>query len=308
MRRDGRRSSNIDDRRGQRLAGVGGGGLLLLRLVPLLMRSSGGRVILLIAGVLYALSYFGLDGGLLNTMMGTGNSSGERNGVQSAQQQQLADFVSVVLADTEDTWQALFAERNLRYVEPTLVLFTGAVRSGCGIGQAAMGPFYCPADQQVYIDLGFYDELQQQHGAAGDFAQAYVIAHEVGHHVQNLLGVAARWDAAQRGLTEAQRNQLSVQQELQADCFAGLWAHHANRTRQVLEAGDIDEALRAAQAIGDDTLQQQSQGYVRPESFTHGSAQQRAAWFTAGFELGTLESCNTFADAALAEDQRGVAR
>ncbi len=304
MRRDGRRSSNIDDRRGQQLAGVGGGGLLLLRLVPLLMRSSGGRVILLVAVVLYSLSYFGLDGGLLNMMVGAGNGGDGRNGVQSAQQQQLADFVSVVLADTEDTWQALFAERNLRYANPTLVLFTGAVRSGCGIGQAAMGPFYCPADGQIYIDLGFYDELQQRHGAAGDFAQAYVIAHEVGHHVQNLLGIAERVTAMQSGLSDVQRNQLSVLQELQADCLAGVWAHHANRLRQVLEDGDIDEAVRAAQAIGDDTLQQRSQGYVLPESFTHGTAEQRALWFNTGFTQGTLESCDTFAAAAVASNQR----
>ena len=286
MRRDGRRSSNIDDRRGQQLAGVGGGGLILLRIVPFLMRSKGGRFLLLIVGGLFLLSYFGLDGGLLNNMMGGGINGGSRSNAMSAQQQELADFVGIVLADTEDTWNVLFAEQNLSYVEPTLVLFTGAVRSACGVGQAAMGPFYCPADQQVYIDLAFYDELHLRHGAAGDFAQAYVIAHEVGHHVQNLLGIASRVNAAQTGLPETQRNQLSVQQELQADCFAGLWANHANRSRQVLETGDIDEALTAAQAIGDDTLQQQSQGTVRPESFTHGTSEQRAQWFTTGFEQG----------------------
>ena len=298
MRRDGRRSSNIDDRRGQQLAGVGGGGLILLRIVPFLMRSKGGRFLLLIVGGLFLLSYFGLDGGLLNNMMGGGINGGSRSNAMSAQQQELADFVGIVLADTEDTWNVLFAEQNLSYVEPTLVLFTGAVRSACGVGQAAMGPFYCPADQQVYIDLAFYDELRLRHGAAGDFAQAYVIAHEVGHHVQNLLGIASRVNAAQTGLPEIQRNQLSVQQELQADCFAGLWANHANRSRQVLETGDIEEALTAAQAIGDDTLQQQSQGTVRPESFTHGTSEQRAQWFTTGFEQGTLASCDTFGGVA----------
>jgi len=295
MRRDGRRSNNIDDRRGQQLAGVGGGGLILLRLLPFLLRSKGGRFLLLIAGGLFLLSYLGLDGGLLNSMLGGSINGGSRNSAMTAEQQQQADFVSVVLADTEDTWTALFAARNLGYTEPTLVLFSGAVRSGCGIGQAAMGPFYCPVDGQVYIDLSFYDELRVRYGADGDFAQAYVIAHEVGHHVQNLLGIASRVNVAQTGMPEVQRNQLSVQQELQADCFAGLWANHANRSRQVLEAGDIAEALTAAQAIGDDVLQQQSQGYVRPESFTHGTSQQRVQWFSTGFEQGTLEACDTFA-------------
>ncbi len=300
MRRDGRRSTNIDDRRGQRMAGVGGGGLLLFRLLPWLMRTKGGRILLLIGGGLFLLSYLGLDGGLLNQLTGVGSTSGSRNEQLTAQQQELADFVSIVLADTEDTWQDIFAQQNRTYAEPTLVMFTGAVRSACGTAQAAMGPFYCPADQQVYIDLSFYDELRTQHGAAGDFAQAYVIAHEVGHHVQNLLGIANSVNAAQSRLsTDAQRNQLSVLQELQADCFAGLWANHANRSRQVLEDGDIEEALTAAQAIGDDTLQQQSQGYVRPESFTHGSSLQRVQWFTTGLQQGTLESCDTFGGAQL---------
>jgi len=298
MRKEGRRSSNVDDRRGQRMAGVGGGGLVLLRFLPFLMRSKGGRVVLLLAGAVFLLSYFGLDGGLLSTLTGGGTSTANRNAAMSPQQQELADFVSIVLADTEDTWQALFAEQNLAYAEPTLVLFTGAVSSACGTGQAAMGPFYCPADQQVYIDLSFYEDLRVRHGAAGDFAQAYVVAHEVGHHVQNLLGISSRVRAAQSQAAELQGNQLSVLQELQADCFAGLWANHANRTRQILEEGDIAEALAAAQAIGDDTLQQQSQGYVRPESFTHGSSEQRALWFTTGLEQGSLQACDTFAAAA----------
>jgi len=295
MRKDGRRSSNIDDRRGQRMAGVGGGGLILLRVLPFLLRSKGGRFLLLIGGGLFLLCYLGLDGGLLNSLTGGTGNSVSRNAPLPAAQQELADFVSIVLADTEDSWNTLFADQGLNYAEPKLVLFTGAVRSACGTGQAAMGPFYCPADQQVYIDLSFYDALRVRHGAAGDFAQAYVIAHEVGHHVQNLLGIAGRVRAAQSRLSEVQANRLSVLQELQADCFAGLWASHADRARQVLEAGDIEEALAAAQAIGDDTLQQQSQGYVRPESFTHGSAQQRAQWFNTGFEQGTLAACDTFA-------------
>jgi len=298
MRKEGRRSSNIDDRRGQRMAGVGGGGLVLMRLLPFLMRSKGGRFLLLIAGGVFLLSYFGLDGGLLGALTGGGTSTASRNAAMSPEQQELADFVSIVLADTEDTWNVLFAEQGLAYAEPTLVLFTGAVSSACGTGQAAMGPFYCPADQQVYIDLSFYDDLRVRHGAAGDFAQAYVIAHEVGHHVQNLLGISNQVRAEQSRASEVEGNQLSVLQELQADCFAGLWANHANRSRQVLEEGDIAEALTAAQAIGDDTLQQQSQGYVRPESFTHGTSEQRAMWFTTGLEQGSLQACDTFAGAA----------
>jgi predicted metalloprotease len=279
------------------MAGIGGGGLILMRMLPFLLRSKGGRFLLLIVGGLFLLSYFGLDGGLLGNLTGVTTNSANRNAALSAEQQELADFVSVVLADTEDTWNELFAEQGVDYAEPTLVLFTGAVRSACGVGQAAMGPFYCPGDQQVYIDLSFYEELRTRFAAAGDFAQAYVIAHEVGHHVQYLLGIADDVNARQRGLSsEAQVNELSVLQELQADCFAGLWANHAQRARQVLEQGDIEEALAAAQAIGDDTLQRQSQGYVRPESFTHGTSMQRMQWFNTGWEQGTLESCNTFGD------------
>ncbi len=295
MRKDGRHSNNIEDRRGQQMAMGGSGALILMRVLPFLMRSKGGRIFLLFVGGLFLLSYFGLDGGLLGRMTGVGANSANRTVELSAEQQELADFVSIVLADTEDTWNALFAEQNADYVEPTLVLFTGAVQSACGTGQAAMGPFYCPADQQVYIDLSFYDELRVRHGAAGDFAQAYVIAHEVGHHVQNLLGISDQVSAAQSRLSSgAAVNALSVQQELQADCFAGVWAYHANRSRQVLEEGDIGEALTAAEAIGDDTLQQQNQGYVRPESFTHGTSEQRMQWFTTGVQQGTLASCDTF--------------
>jgi predicted metalloprotease len=295
MRREGRRSSNIEDRRGQQMAGIGGGGLILMRMLPFLLRSKGGRFLLLIVGGLFLLSYFGLDGGLLGNLTGVTTNNPNRSAALSAEQQELADFVSVVLADTEDTWNAIFAEQGADYPEPTLVLFTGAVQSACGVGQAAMGPFYCPGDQQVYIDLSFYEELRTRFSAAGDFAQAYVIAHEVGHHVQYLLGIADEVNARQRGLSSnAQVNELSVLQELQADCFAGLWANHAQRARQVLEQGDIQEALTAAQAIGDDTLQRQSQGYVRPESFTHGTSEQRMRWFNTGWEQGTLQSCDTF--------------
>lgn len=207
---------------------------------------------------------------------------------------ELADFVSVVLADTEDTWHAIFQEGGRRYQEPTLVLFSGDVSSACGFAQAAMGPFYCPLDQKVYIDLSFYSDLKHRFGAPGDFAQAYVIAHEVGHHVQNLLGIADQVREAQSRVSKVEANQLQVRMELQADCFAGLWAHHAERMRGILEPGDIDEALGAAAAIGDDRLQRQAQGRVVPDAFTHGSSDQRQRWFRAGFDTGSVATCNTF--------------
>ena len=210
-----------------------------------------------------------------------------------------ADFISVVLADTEDTWTELFAEAGRQYEPPNLVLFNGSVQSACGFAQAAMGPFYCPADRKAYIDLSFYQELRDRFQAPGDFAQAYVLAHEVGHHVQNLLGLSARVQQAREQAGEAEANALSVRLELQADCLAGVWANRANRSRQILETGDVEEALTAASAIGDDRLQQQSRGYVTPDSFTHGSAEQRVRWFRRGLEGGQLESCDTFASRAL---------
>jgi predicted metalloprotease len=212
----------------------------------------------------------------------------------SPEQQQLADFVSVVLADTEDTWHAIFQQSGQRYQEPTLVLFTGAVQSACGFAQAAMGPFYCPADQKVYIDLSFYDDLRSRHNAPGDFAQAYVIAHEIGHHVQNLTGISGEVQSMRRRVSETESNQLSVRLELQADCLAGIWANHADRSRQILETGDVEEALNAASAIGDDRLQKQAGGYVVPESFTHGSSAQRVRWFKQGMTSGRFDACNTF--------------
>jgi predicted metalloprotease len=215
----------------------------------------------------------------------------------SAADDRLAEFVSVVLADTEDTWHSLFRQEGTTYVEPKLVLFSGAVESACGYAKAAMGPFYCPADQKLYIDLSFYEDLKTRHQAPGDFAQAYVIAHEVGHHVQNLMGISDKVHAMQRQTDRAQANELSVRLELQADCFAGIWAHHANRSRQVLEAGDVEEALNAASSIGDDRLQHQARGYVTPESFTHGSSAQRVRWFKQGIQTGDPGQCNTFAAA-----------
>ena len=202
--------------------------------------------------------------------------------------------MSVVLADTEDTWGAIFRQSGYEYEEPNLVLFSGQVNSACGMASAAMGPFYCPADKKVYIDLAFFDDLKSRHGASGDFAQAYVIAHEIGHHVQNLLGTSTEVRKAQRGLGKAGGNELSVKLELQADCFAGLWGNHADRSRQVLEQGDIEEALNAASAIGDDRLQKEAQGYVVPESFTHGTSRQRVHWFRKGIESGDVADCNTF--------------
>jgi hypothetical protein len=200
----------------------------------------------------------------------------------------------VVLADTEDTWHAQFRQMGKAYQEPTLVLFSGAVESACGFAQAAVGPFYCPADQKVYIDLSFYQDLKSRHGAPGDFAQAYVIAHEIGHHVQNLLGISEKVHSARRQISQAEGNRLSVMLELQADCFAGVWAHHADRARHILEPGDVEEALNAASAIGDDRLQRESRGYVTPDSFTHGSSKQRVRWFRQGLESGDVMACNTF--------------
>lgn len=277
--RKGRRSTNIEDRRGRRVGGAaftGGIGTLVIAL---------------------ALGYFlGIDPAvLLQIQQGLGPGTTQTAPYQpTPEEEQLADFVSVVLADTEDTWNAIFREAGGEYREPNLVLFSGSVQSACGMASAAMGPFYCPGDQKVYIDLSFFDDLQRRHGAAGDFAQAYVIAHEVGHHVQTLLGISKQVRSAQRGLGKSEANALSVKQELQADCFAGLWGNHADRSRQVLEQGDIEEALNAAAAIGDDRLQKQGQGYVVPESFTHGSSKQRVEWFRRGIESGDFSSCDTF--------------
>ena len=211
----------------------------------------------------------------------------------------LARFVSTVLADTEDVWQGVFRQNGGSYQEPKLVLFRGATPTACGTGQAAMGPFYCPADQKVYIDLGFYETLKSRLGAPGDFAQAYVIAHEVGHHVQNLLGISTKVDQMRGRVSQAEYNRLSGRLELQADCFAGVWAHHAQNARQILEQGDVEEAMNAAAKIGDDALQQSGGGAVVPESFTHGTSAQRQRWFHAGMQQGQLKACDTFAARSL---------
>ena len=219
--------------------------------------------------------------------------------VEAPGQEVMADFVSAVLGETEDVWRELFAREGMVYREPRLVLFSGAVESACGFAEAAMGPFYCPADERVYLDMSFFEELSRRFGAPGDFAQAYVIAHEVGHHVQNLLGITERIHAMRDRLSQEEYNQLSVRLELQADFLAGVWAHHAERSRQILEAGDVEEALNAASAIGDDRIQRRTQGYIVPDAFTHGTSTQRVRWFRLGFETGDLSRGDTFGTDAL---------
>ena len=279
-----------------------GGGAGMLRLLPLAFRYLGFKGTVIAVLVVGAFLLFTGNLGILTGTGGLTDPVGSQQSApvaQSAEEQELVDFVSVVLADTEETWHTLFQQQGGTYREPVLVLFRDAVRSACGLGQAAMGPFYCPADHKLYIDLSFYSELKHRFEAPGDFAQAYVIAHEVGHHVQNLLGISSKVQQSRSGLGEADSNQLSVRLELQADCLAGLWAHHAHRSRQLLEEGDVEEGLAAASAIGDDRLQQQTGGYVRPDSFTHGSSAQRVKWFRTGLEQGNLSACDTFAAATL---------
>jgi predicted metalloprotease len=285
MRWEGnRQSENVEDRRG---AGPFGGGF-----------GFGGRsigvgtiVIALVAGWIFGINPLTLLG-VLSGSEAPVVSQGPAQ--RPPADDRMATFVSTVLADTEDVWKGLFSAQGGSYQEPKLVLFRGATPTACGTGQSAMGPFYCPGDRKVYIDLQFYETMRTRLGAPGDFAQAYVIAHEVGHHVQNLLGIADKVDAMRQRSGGAQANQLSVRMELQADCFAGVWAHHAQRTRQVLEQGDLEEALNAASQIGDDTLQRKSQGTIVPESFTHGTSAQRVSWFKRGMGSGSVRDCNTF--------------
>ena len=276
--RNGRESDNIEDRRGQGRRGLGGGGKIGI-----------GTIVLALVAM-----YFGIDPSVvLNTAM-TDPAPIESAQPRTPAEEAQARFVSMVLADTEDTWNVIFREGGATYREPQLVLYTGATRSACGVGQAQMGPFYCPADAKVYLDLAFFDELHHRFGAPGDFAQAYVIAHEIGHHVQNLLGLSDKVQQARQRVSEREANLLSVRLELQADCLAGIWAHHANRSRGVLEAGDIEEGLVAATAVGDDHIQKRTQGYAVPDSFTHGSAEQRRRWFGIGLQQGKFQSCDTF--------------
>jgi len=292
----GRKSSNVEDRRGQGAAYAGGAGSGLLNFIPLLVRSKTGRVVLLI-GVLvfFGSRMLGID--LLPLLLGGGElATNSQPRELTPAEKEMGDFAAVVLADTEDTWQAIFQRQGADYREPTLVLFSGRVNSACGLASAAVGPFYCPADQKLYLDLSFFQDLKDRHGAPGDFAQAYVIAHEVGHHVQTLIGVSDQVRRAGSGRGQAEVNALSVKQELQADCFAGVWGHAANTERQMLDPGDLEEALTAASAIGDDRLQREAGRGVVPDSFTHGSSAQRVRWFKRGFESGDIASCDTFSE------------
>ncbi|WP_126248522.1 KPN_02809 family neutral zinc metallopeptidase [Chitinophaga rhizosphaerae] len=278
MRWQGRReSTNVDDRRGS-----GRGGLVV----------GGGIGTIVIALLVYFLG--GDPSQVVNMQQQTGAEQGQLSPEQEARQKEAASFTKVVLAETEDVWNKVFRDMGQQYQEPTLVMFTDAVQSACGQASAASGPFYCPADHQVYIDLSFYDELKNNLNAPGDMAMAYVIAHEVGHHVQNLLGVSQKVQSMRSRLSEAEYNKLSVKLELQADFYAGLWAHYMKGIADFIEPGDIEEALNAANAIGDDRLQQQSRGYVVPDAFTHGTSAQRMYWFKKGFETGDIRQGDTF--------------
>ncbi len=277
----GRRSTNVEDRRGRGVSApvIGGGiGTIFLALV---------------------VTFLGGDPSAILNQSAPSSSQPRSPQTTGAATDKMSDFVSVVLADTEDTWSTIFRQSGGKYVEPTLVLYSDAVESACGFTRSAVGPFYCPRDQKVYIDLGFYRELKTKYQAPGDFAQAYVIAHEVGHHVQNLLGISNKVRSLQARSSQLEANQLSVKLELQADCFAGVWGNRAQRSRQVLQQGDIEEAIAAASAIGDDRLQERARGYVVPESFTHGSAAQRVQWFKKGIQSGDPSQCNTFVGANL---------
>jgi uncharacterized protein len=274
---DSRRSSNVEDYRGSRFGGTG------------LKLGVGGTLIALVAGY-----FLGIDPSVilgLSQSLPSGPAPQAREGVPQDEQGQ---FISAVLGETEDTWGAIFQANGATYEPPKLALYTGQVQSGCGFASSAVGPFYCPEDRKVYLDLGFYDELKTRFAAPGDFAQAYVLAHEVGHHVQTLLGTEEKVRAAQNGASELQKNQLQVKMELQADCYAGVWAHNADTARHILEQGDVEEALAAASAVGDDTIQKRTQGRVVPDSFTHGTAQQRMSWFKRGLDSGSIQSCDTF--------------
>jgi uncharacterized protein len=271
----GRQSDNVEDRRGSSVPLIAGGGI--------------GSIVL----VLLAL-YFGIDPSVVLQSEPPAQTT-QAPAASSRGGDQIRDFVSVVLADTEDTWHELFRRMNREYTDPKLVLFSRSVQSACGMAGAATGPFYCPGDHKLYLDTTFFQDLRDRFGAPGDFAQAYVIAHEVGHHVQTLLGITDRVQNARRSSDRTQANALSVRTELQADCFAGVWAKHADKTRHILEEGDLEEALGAATAIGDDRLQRRAEGRVVPESFTHGSSAQRVRWFQRGFDSGEVRQCDTFA-------------
>lgn len=290
--RNSRRSDNVDDQRNNSPAQLGGSGSIanLLPIIRMLIGTKVGRIVLAVGALAYFLGFNPMS------LLQPGQQGFSQAKVENSQEDnRRADFVSAVLGQTEDVWRGIFQQSfGKAYPEPRLVLFRNGVRSACGQASSAIGPFYCPADNKVYLDLGFFDELAKRHGAPGDFAQAYVIAHEVGHHLQNVFGVLDKTHQAKRKLSKVEANALQVRVELQADCYAGVWAHHAQKQQKILEPGDIEEALQAASAIGDDTLQKQAQGYVVPDAFTHGSAKQRIRWFSNGFDKGSLQACDTF--------------
>lgn len=287
--RQRKQSTNVDDRR-SRTGGTGrslpsiGTLLFLWPVIKNLLRSKLGIAILIIGAAVYFLD--------LPSLIGGGSSTSTINEELDNEQ---AAFIKTVHGDTEAIWSKIFADAGARYSSPTLVLYRGSTTSGCGLASSRMGPFYCPEDRKIYVDLGFFEDLKREHGASGDFAQAYVLAHEIGHHVQYLEGTLNKVESAkQQAWGEAKKNQLQVRVELQADCYAGIWAHHAHEQFDILEEGDLEEALIAAASIGDDRLQKQSQGFAIPHTFTHGSSKQRVEWFTRGVKNGDLQDCNTF--------------
>ncbi|MBE2985779.1 neutral zinc metallopeptidase [Campylobacter sp. RM12920] len=282
---DSRQSSNVEDRRSNSQVSSAGSFGALVPIIRFLMGSKIGRIVLVIGVVAYFMGYDPL------ALIDQGAATTQSKAIDDPKEKENFAFVSAVLAETEDVWANIFKEYKASYVEPNLVLFKGQVSSGCGFASSQVGPFYCPADQKVYLDLSFFDELEKTHKAGGDFARAYVIAHEIGHHVQNLVGTLNKIQSQKSGVSQVEQNALQVKVELQADCYAGIWAHYMNKY-QILDDGDIEEALNAASAIGDDTLQKKHQGHVVPDSFTHGSSKQRMEWFKKGFEGGKLASCS----------------
>ena len=291
---DNRRSSNVEDKRGESGMNFGsnqkGSMMMLLPIIKMLIGTKIGRIVLGIGVIAYFMGYNPLT---LLSLGETSNASSTQV-INSEKDDKNAQFVSAVLAQTEDIWTEVFKKHGAIYKQPKLVLFRNSVKSACGSASSATGPFYCPSDQKVYLDLSFFDELAKRHDAPGDFAQAYVIAHEIGHHVQNITGTINKVHKAKQGASQKVANALQVKVELQADCYSGIWAHYSKKNFDSLEEGDKEEALRAASAIGDDTLQKKGQGYVVPDSFTHGSSQSRMTWFNKGFTTGSLNSCNTF--------------
>ena len=292
---DNRRSSNMEDRRNES-GGMNFGSnqkgsmMMLVPIVKMLIGTKIGRIVLVVGVIAYFMGYNPLS--LLS--LGETSNTTTKQVINTVKDDKSAQFVSAVLAQTEDIWAEVFQKYGSEYSEPKLVLFRNSVKSACGFASSATGPFYCPADKKVYLDLSFFDELAKRHDAPGDFAQAYVIAHEVGHHIQNIVGTIPKVHKAKQNASKKQANALQVKVELQADCYAGIWAHYSKKNFNSLEDGDIDEALKAASAIGDDTLQKQAQGYVVPDAFTHGSSADRMKWFNRGYTIATLDACNTF--------------